>query len=58
MQPKYYYIVKLLEKTPAQISMWALLMISQSHRQALMKALDDTYVPAGTSRDNVAAMIH
>ena len=23
-----------------------------------MKALDDTYVPSGTSSDNVAAMIH
>ena len=33
-------------------------MSSQSHRQALMKALDDTYVPSGTSGDNVAAMIH
>nr|XP_025884692.1 uncharacterized protein LOC104646013 [Solanum lycopersicum] len=55
---KEYSIVKHLEKTPAQISMWALLMSSQSHRQALMKALDDTYVPSGTSSDNVAAMIH
>ena len=42
MQPKDYSIVKHLEKTPAQISVWALLMSSQSHRQALMKALDDT----------------
>ena len=33
-------------------------MSSQSHRQALLKALDDTYVPTGTSSDNVAAMIH
>ncbi|XP_069143297.1 uncharacterized protein [Solanum lycopersicum] len=58
MQLKDYSIVKHLEKTPAQISVWALLMSSQSHRQALMKALDDTYVPSGTSSDNVAAMIH
>nr|XP_025885529.1 uncharacterized protein LOC104645638 [Solanum lycopersicum] len=58
MQPKDYFIVKHLEKTPAQISVWALLMSSWSHRQALMKALDDTYVPSGTSSDNVAAMIH
>ena len=47
-----------MEKTPAQIYVWALLMSSQSHRQALMKALYDTYVPTGTSSDNVAAMIH
>ena len=58
MLPKDYSIVKHLEKAPAQISVWALLMSSWSHRQALMKALDDTYVPSGTSSDNVAAMIH
>ena len=58
MQPKDYSIGKHLEKTPAQISVWALLMSSWSHRQALIKALDDTYVPSGTSSDNVAAMIH
>ncbi|XP_069152059.1 uncharacterized protein [Solanum lycopersicum] len=58
MQSKDYSIVKHLEKTPAQISMWALLMSSRPHRQALMKALDDTYVPSGTSSNNVAAMIH
>ena len=33
-------------------------MSSQSHRQALIKALDDTHVPAVTSSDNMAAMIH
>ncbi|XP_069150323.1 uncharacterized protein [Solanum lycopersicum] len=58
MQPKDYSIVKHTEKTPAQISVWAVLMSSWSYRQALMKALDDTYVPSGTSSDNVDAMIH
>ncbi|XP_069146002.1 uncharacterized protein [Solanum lycopersicum] len=58
MQPKDYSIVKHLEKTPAQISVWALLMSSWSHRQALMKALDDMYMPSSTSSDNVAAMIY
>ncbi|KAK4729049.1 hypothetical protein R3W88_022037 [Solanum pinnatisectum] len=58
MQPKDYSIVKHLEKTPAQISVWALLMSSQMHRQALMRALDDTYVPVGTNSDNLAAMIN
>ena len=57
MQPKNYSIVKNFEKTPGQISVWALLS-SQSYRQALMKALDDAYVPASTSSDTVAAMIH
>ena len=36
MQSKDYSIVKHLEKTPSQISIWALLMSSQLHRQALM----------------------
>ncbi|XP_049350430.1 uncharacterized protein LOC125815075 [Solanum verrucosum] len=58
IQPKDYSIVKHLEKTPAQISVWALLMSSQLHRQALMRALDDTYVPVGTNSDNLAAMIN
>ncbi|KAK4713123.1 hypothetical protein R3W88_019030 [Solanum pinnatisectum] len=28
------------------------------HRQALMRALDDTYVPVGTNNDNLVAMIN
>ncbi|XP_069148216.1 uncharacterized protein [Solanum lycopersicum] len=58
IQPKDYSIVKHLEKNPAQISVWDLLRSSWSHRKALMKAEDDTYVPSGTSSDNVASMIH
>ena len=58
MQPKDYSIVKHLEKTPAQISVWALLMSSQYHRQDLMKALDDMFVPVDKSNDNVVAMIN
>ena len=34
MLPKDYLIVKHLEKTPAKISIWALLMSSRLHRQA------------------------
>ena len=33
-------------------------MSSQSHQQALMTDLDDTYVPSHTSSDKVASMIH
>ena len=58
MQPKDYSIVKHLEKTPTQIFVWVLLMSSQSHRKALMKDLDDTYVLEGTRNDNVATMIN
>ena len=58
MQLKDYLILKHLEKTSAKIYVWALLMSSQLHRQALMKALDDTYVPVGTRSDNVESMIN
>jgi len=58
MQRKDYSIVKHLEKTPAQIYVWALLMSSQLHRRALMKDLDDTYVPVGTNNDNLTSMIN
>ncbi|KAK4734356.1 hypothetical protein R3W88_008617 [Solanum pinnatisectum] len=58
MQSKDYSIVNHLEKTTAQISVWALLMSSQLHRQALMKALDETYIPVGTNSENLATMIN
>ncbi|XP_015167184.1 uncharacterized protein [Solanum tuberosum] len=58
MQPKDYSIVKHLEKKPAQIFVWALLMSSQLHRQFLLTVLDDTYVPVGTNSDNLVAMIN
>lgn len=57
MQPQEYAIIKHLEKVPAQISVWAILMNSQHHRQALIRALENTYVPMGTDSDNLAAMI-
>ena len=57
MQPKDYSIVKYLEKTPAQISVLALLLSSQHHRQALSKVLEKAYVPAEMSIENLAAII-
>ena len=45
MQLKDYSIVKHLEKTPTQISVWVLLMSSKLHMQALMKAIDDKHIP-------------
>ena len=33
-------------------------MSSKLHRQSLMKALEDMYVPVGTSSDNVVVVIH
>ena len=38
MQPKEYSIVKHLEKTPAQISVWALLMSSEYHRKSIVES--------------------
>lgn len=58
MQPKDYSILNNLEKTLVQISMWALLMRFQFHRQDFMKDMDDINVPMGTSSNNVAAMIN
>lgn len=58
MQPKDYSIANHLEKTPAQTFLWALLMSSQFHRKALMKSLNDTYVPMGKSNNNVSSMIN
>ena len=57
MQPKEYSIVKHLEKTPAQISVWALLMSSEYNQKALLKVHDEAYVLTGTSGDNVANMV-
>ena len=58
MKLKDYSIVMYLEKTPVKISIWSVLMSSKLHRQALIKALDDTNVPMGTSSDNVTVMIN
>ena len=57
MQPKDYSIVKHLEKMPAQISVLALLLSSQHHRLALSKVLEEAYVPAEMSVENLATMI-
>lgn len=58
IQIKDYLIVKHLEKTPAQIYIWALLMSLQLYRQALMKALNEIYVLLGTNKDNLVTMIN
>ncbi|XP_049360477.1 uncharacterized protein LOC125825188 [Solanum verrucosum] len=57
MQPKEYSIVKHLEKTPAQIYVWALLMSYEYHRKPLLKVLDEAYVPTRTSGENLATMV-
>lgn len=54
---KEYCIAKYLEKTPAQISVWDLLMSFEYHRNTLLKLLDEEYVPKGTSDEKLATMV-
>jgi hypothetical protein len=40
-----YSVVKQLSKMPSHISVLALLLASESHRKALLKVLNEAYVP-------------
>ncbi|XP_049381345.1 uncharacterized protein LOC125845898 [Solanum stenotomum] len=57
MPTKEYLVVEQLKKTPAQISLMALLMNSATHRNALVKVLSEAYVPAETTSENFSAMV-
>lgn len=57
IQPKDYSIIMHLENTHTQISILALLMSSQCHKQVLLKDLDEAYVPTGTRGENLFSMI-
>ena len=57
MPTKEYSVVEQLKKTPAQISLFALLMSSEAHRSALVKILNEAYVPAETSSEKLSAMV-
>ena len=57
MHPKEYSIVKHLEKTLTQIYVWALLMNFEYHRKALLKVLDDAYIPMETSWENSTTIV-
>ncbi|XP_070004447.1 uncharacterized protein [Nicotiana sylvestris] len=57
MQCSGYTIVDQLKKTPAQISLMSLLMSSDSHRNALVKVLNEAYVPADTTSDHLESMV-
>jgi len=57
MPTKEYSVVEQLKKTPAQISLMALLMNSATHRNALVKVLNEAYVPAETTSENFSAMV-
>ncbi|XP_075076785.1 uncharacterized protein LOC142163401 [Nicotiana tabacum] len=57
MQCSGYTIVDQLKKTPAQISLMSLLMSSDSHRNALVKVLNEAYVLADTTSDHLESMV-
>ncbi|XP_059295481.1 uncharacterized protein LOC132048812 [Lycium ferocissimum] len=52
-----YSIIEHLHKTPARISVMSLLLSSSQHRLALMKALDEVQVPAGTTSETLAEIV-
>jgi len=57
MPTKEYSVVEQLKKTPAQISLMALLMNSATHGSALVKVFNEAYVPAETTSENFSAMV-
>ncbi|XP_060202527.1 uncharacterized protein LOC132630957 [Lycium barbarum] len=57
MPTKEYSVVEQLKKTPAQIYLLALLMNFETHRNALVKVLNEAYVPAETSSEKLSAMV-
>ena len=55
-----YSVVKQLSKMPSHISVLALLLASESHRKALLKVLNEAYVPediTGPSFENMVTSI-
>ncbi|XP_055812085.1 uncharacterized protein LOC129882003 [Solanum dulcamara] len=57
MTTKEYSVVEHLRKTPAQISLMSLLMSFETHRSALVKVLNEAYVPAEITSENLSAMV-
>ena len=50
-------VLKQLQKTQANISLWGLLMASYKHRQNLLDLLNQIQVPITTASQNLNAMI-
>ncbi|XP_070006656.1 uncharacterized protein [Nicotiana sylvestris] len=57
IQAKEYSVVEQLNKTPAQISILALLQSSETHKNALRKILSETYVPSNITGGEMANMV-
>ena len=52
-----YSIVKQLSKMPSHISVLSLLLASESHRRALLKVLNEAYVPKDITRPSFENMV-
>lgn len=52
-----YKVVEQLNKAPANISLLALLLSSETHRNAVLKVLNEAHVPNTISVDDVSNMI-
>ncbi|XP_070046147.1 uncharacterized protein [Nicotiana tomentosiformis] len=57
VQAREYYVVDHLNKIPAQISILSLLQNSEEHRNALMKLLNEAYVPNNITSGEMANMV-
>ncbi|XP_070002634.1 uncharacterized protein [Nicotiana sylvestris] len=57
MQCSGYFVVDQLKKTPDQISLMSLLMSSDSHKNALVKVLNEAYVPAEITSEHLESMV-
>ncbi|XP_070023036.1 uncharacterized protein [Nicotiana sylvestris] len=57
IQAKEYSVIDQLNKTPAQISILALLQNSKAHMNALLKVLSKAYVPSNITGGEMANMV-
>jgi len=57
IQAKEYSVIEQLNKTPAQMSILALLQSSDTHKNALMKILSEAYVPSNIIGGEMANMV-
>ena len=52
-----YILIQQLNKSPAQISILALLLSSEVHREALLKVLKETHVPTSITDSSFKGMV-
>ncbi|XP_070049549.1 uncharacterized protein [Nicotiana tomentosiformis] len=57
VQVREYYMVDHLNKTPNHISILSLLQNSETHRNALMTVLSESYVPTNITSGEIANMV-